>query len=267
MVSATAGNTHPDGMVVVLTFPHAGAAGLRAELTAHPSLGCTGGTGLLPLAYQAYMSWQRAEGRVDPAVSPLAARSVRGMMTALVMTILARAGKPRLCEVSVAPVHCADAFLKFFPRTRFLCMYRSCEDVIRATIDEHPPGAHANEFPAHPTDDLVALAEYWLVRSSALAEFEESHQESCLRVRYEDLATQREATLKDVFAFLGLATDEVAVSGPGEALVSGFGTGPTGELPHQAAPLPLDHIPPPLLAQANALLSRLGYSAWAPPVR
>lgn len=256
-MDAAAGSSHPDGMIVVLTFPHTGAGRLRAELSAHPSLSCTGGTGLLPLAYQAYLSWQLAEGRAGP-VSQLAARSVHGIMAGLVMTMLARTGKRRLCETSVAPVNCAEAFLKFFPETRFLCMYRLCEDVIRATIQEHPPGARANGFTDHPADDVVALTEYWLARSSALMAFEESHQESCLRVRYEDVATQRETTLKDVFAFLGLAADVVA--GTGEAFAAGIGTGLAGEPARPAVTLSLERIPSPLLAQANDLLSRLGYA-------
>lgn len=251
-------------MVVVLTYPHTGVGRLQPELAAHPSLSCTAGTGLLPLAYQGYLSWQRAEGRTDGAVSPLAARSVRAMMTGLITIMLARAGKPRLCEISVAPVYCADAFLEFFPGTKFLCLYRSCQDVIRATIDEHPADTHASGYSDHPADDLVALTQYWLARSSALAGFEENHQGTCLRVRYEDIVIQPKTTLKDVFAFLGLAIDEVPVSGTGEAFFLSFGTRLSAELPHQAAPLPLERIPAPLLAQANALLSRLGYAAMKP---
>jgi hypothetical protein len=44
---------------------------------------------------------------------------------------------------------------------------------------------------AHPASSAAALASYWAAHTTGQLEFEQHHPQSCLRVRTEDLITNR----------------------------------------------------------------------------
>jgi hypothetical protein len=104
---------------------------------------------------------------------------------------------------------------------------------------------------------VAALAAWWVGHAGPVLAFELAHPQSCLRVRYEDLAENPGQAERDVLGFLGL--DELVPSLP---KLPGDADGPvlTGaDAPGCGADLPAGQIPPPLLAQVNNLHARLGY--------
>lgn len=60
----------------------------------------------------------------------------------------------------------------------------------------------------HPDHDPVALVDRWLAQIDETEALARERPDDTMRVRYEELATRPEATLRRVCAFLGLAFDE-----------------------------------------------------------
>jgi hypothetical protein len=251
------GSTRQSDPVIVLASAHSGTSRLFSLLTHHPDLACTSGTGLLPLCEQVVATWRTIDGRAG-LPSPLAVASARALATSIITSVLAREGKRRWCEAAIANSQVAETFLRLYPGARFMCLYRACPGAIRAVLDASPWGiadpAFAPFIRAYPASTVAALAAHWVAHTGTLLAFERAHPEACLRVRYEDLAEARHETGERIRSFLGLA----GIRGqpmPGEASQSY----PPPENLSPEADLPVDLIPPMMLAQANDLLRELGY--------
>jgi hypothetical protein len=247
--------------VIVLTYPHVGGERVEQVLHAYPDLACTHGTGVLPLCEQAAATWQQTENSHGRALSSLAAASTRAMITSMITTLLARAGKRRWCEFCTAPPPVAQTFLILYPRTRFVCVHTACPAFIRAVLDASPWGldgpAFAPFIAAHPDSTVAALSAFWAVRTQLLIDFEDAHPEASLRVRYEDFTTGTGGVANDLATFLGLAPRQ-AEPEPGQSRGAGPGW-PGPERRDPAGPLPIGQIPGPLLDQVNHLLGKLSY--------
>jgi hypothetical protein len=246
--------------VIVLTYPHAGAARLRAMLAAHPDLGCTTGTGILPLCQQAADTWRAADG-TGVHLSALAAASTRALATGIVTAMVARLGGRRWCEFAAAPPSAAETFLQLYPQTRLLCLHRAWTEVVHAAVHASswgPSGPELAPFTAaHPDSAVTALTAYWLTRTEALIDFEHDHPDVSLRVRYEDLADSAEHA--HVFAFLGLPLPAPGIAGRPDP---DDGSQPSGARGHRD-PFPARQVPAQLLARAHDLMTRLGYPPLA----
>lgn len=254
-----------DGLspVIVLSYAHAGGARLQSMLSLHPELACTNATGVLAACDQAVAAWRRVDGRPGRPLSPLAATSVRGLAIAMISALTATAGKRRWCETAAAERSAAETFLALFPGTRFVCLHRACPDVIVATLAASRWGlsgaGYASYVTAHPASTVAALAAWWADHARPVLAFEEAHPQSCVRVRYEDLAADPAHTEGGILKFLGLD-----VRGPWLPELPGTANGngpqePHGVLPEPGANLPVAQIPGPLLAQVNDLHAQLGY--------
>jgi hypothetical protein len=247
--------------VIVLAPAYAGASTLRSLLEDQPDLACTSGTGLLPLCEQAMATWRNADGRQAGTPSSLASTTTRALATSVITSILAREGKRRWCEVAAANPQAAEAFLRLYPGTRFVCLYRACSGVVRAVLDASPWGitdpAFAPFTTKYPVNMAASLTAYWVAATGPLLTFEREHRESCLRVRFEDLDPGAPVEER-ITAFLGL---EDAVRRPVPATRDEPRLVPwSTEL---TADLPANLIPPALLTQANDLLKQLDY----PPMK
>jgi hypothetical protein len=247
--------------VIVLAPRYAGAGTLRSLLEGHPDLACTAGTGLLPLCEQAMVTWRNADGRPAGTPSSLASAATRALASSVIISILAREGKPRWCEVAAPNPKAAETFLRLYPGTRFLCLYRACPDVIRAALNASPWGLTdpvlASFTSSYPVSTVASLTAYWVTFTGPLLAFERQHPQSCLRVQFEDLARDRQAGER-IASFLGLA-EPIGRPIPGghdEPQPASLDTG-------LAADLPVHLIPPALLAQANDLLQQLDYPPMA----
>jgi hypothetical protein len=244
--------------VIVLTTEYSGADRLRSLLARLPGLACTSGTGVLPLCEQAVAVWRNADSRSGQP-SRLAAASTRALTDTIISAVLARTGKRRWCEFSYALPDIAQTFALLYPGTRFVCLYRSCGDFIRAVLDASPWGiadpAFAPFTRAYPAS-AAAVAAYWIAHTGSLLAFEESHPEAVLRLWYEDFAAHEQETALSVMSFFGIPS-----CGGDIALTPGGRDKPDTVLPPAKADLPAGVIPPLLLAQANSLLTQLGYPA------
>jgi hypothetical protein len=245
--------------VIVLAPAYSGASTLRSLLEGHPDLACTSATGLLSLCEQAVATWRNADGRRAGSPSALASAATRALAASIISSILAREGKPRWCEIAAASPQAAETFLRLYPGTRFLCLYRECRQVIRAVLDASPWGITDPIFASlavkFPANTVASLTAYWVATTGPLLAFEREHPNSCLRVRFEDLARGQQAN-EEITSFLGLA------AAVGQPSYGGHDQPPPGSPDTEpAADFPVSLIPPALLEQADDLLQQLGYPA------
>lgn len=247
--------------VIVLGYAFSGAAKLGQVLSGTPGLACTSGTGMLPMCHQAAAAWQQVDGRDGP-MSSLARASVRNLAGTMIGAILARTGGTRWCEISIASPATAETFLQLYPETTFLCVHRSCPDVIRDCVRANPwgvAGTSMAEFAAvFPGSSVAAVAAYWAECTDQLLRFESAHPAACHRIRYENLIDATDQQTQEIFALVGLmpAGNPVPALGPQHAASA------EGTLDVTETPIPAAHLPGPLVTRVNELQTQLGY----PPV-
>jgi hypothetical protein len=99
------------GPVIVLSYLYSQAGHVQHALAAGTTLVCTAGTGIVPLCMAAAQTWQRIErpnGHAGQVMSPLAASTIRGLVTVQLTALLAGAGGTRWCELATAPPGAAE---------------------------------------------------------------------------------------------------------------------------------------------------------------
>jgi hypothetical protein len=254
---------------IVLTYANAGGRRLQSLLESQPELTCTTSTGVLAACERAAAAWRQVERRPAKGLSPLAVKSIRVMATQMITAVTVRSGRPRWCEMAAPEPGAAEAFLQVFPGTRFVCLHRACPDLISAVLLASPWGLSGTEFApylgAYPGSTVAALAAWWTAHARPVLDFDRAHPGACLRLRYEDLAEDPDAALKSVRAFLGLGGPDILPSVSGDApggVPVPAGAGPADRKP--GADLPLDQLPPALLAEVNQLHAELGYPRLTP---
>jgi hypothetical protein len=248
----------------VLSYAYAGAERVQDALAEDNSLGCTSGTGIIPQCAAAAEAWRRIEGQQGTTMSRLAAAAIRGLVTAQIAAILARSGRRRWCELTTAAPGAAETFLQVFPDARFVCVHRSCLNVIGASVQANPWGLQGPSFRpfllAYPGNSVAALAASWVNSTEQLLGFERANQQATDRVRYEDVTTQPGQALAAVRAALGPGdtANDIPPAQPG------WLTEP-GDAPAEPdATVPTELIPQPLREHITHLHAELGYP---PPER
>ena len=193
-------------------------------------------------------------------MSRLAAAAIRGLVTGQLTVILASSGQTRWCELATAAPGAAEPFLQVFPDARFVCVHRSCLDVIRAGVQASPWGLQAQGLTpyllAYPGNSVAALAAYWATSAEQLIAFEEANRAGSpprpLRGRHR-APGQALATVRAVPS--GLATRARRRHAPLTALFHQSQTEPSEPL----AKVPDEMIPQPLRQRISRLHAQLGY--------
>jgi Sulfotransferase family len=251
------------GMIVILTYPHAGDQQLREVLSANQSVTCTYSTGLLPLCHSAMTTWRNVEAR-NAAPSQVAIKSVRSLVSTMLAVIRSGAGATRYCETAYAAPAVAESFLRVFADTTFICLHRSLLAVLSEAAAAYPWGLGGSPFwyysGSHPGNNLATIAEYWIAHTRELLDFEAAHPLSCVRLRHEDLHTYPPGNMAELFARLGLGADRISFpyspNDQQQAMTTSRGDGLD---PHLSLNPPLERVSPALLTQVNDLQGRLGY--------
>jgi hypothetical protein len=253
-----------DGPVVVLSYAYSGAPLVQERLAAGTELACTTATGIIPMCFLAAESWQRVEGRQGQAMSQLAATSVRNLVSMQLTVILAGSGRKRWCELAMVDEDAARRFVQVVPDAAFVCVHRSCPEMIRAGVASSPWGLYgqplASYLVSYPGNSVAALAAYWANSTEDLLSFEESNQPGTRRIRYEDLSGAGEGALPARRAWLQLDSNPGApVRGETDPSGPAHNSGSAGET--GAPEVPVEMIPPPLRQRINGLHAKLGYAA------
>jgi protein-tyrosine sulfotransferase len=247
--------------IIVLSYAHGGAGYLQQLLSRYGTLACTSGTGLLPLCEAAATAWEQVENRDGP-MSSLAINSIRAMTTGIITTALAGTGRRRWCEIAFAHPRCAEIFMRIHPSANFICLHRSCMEVVHAGVQANPWGLARSVFQpftvSYPGNAVAAIAAYWAATTESLLEFEQAHPDNCHRVRYEDLLCNPGQADAEISSFLSLGQSDLAM----QHLINDELPYSTEEdQPSVESLIPLDWIPSPLMRLVNQLMVRLGYQA------
>jgi hypothetical protein len=252
-----------NGPVIVLSYAYSGADRVQDALAADADLACTAGTGIIPQCAAIAETWLGVEARDGRAMSRLAAVTIRHLAAAQLTAILAGTGKARWCELSTTAPGTAEPFRQVFPGARFVCVHRSCLDVVRAGVQASRWGVQGQGLlpyvASYPGNNVAALAAYWAASAEQLLAFEEASPEVAHRVRYEDVTAGPGEALATIRAALRLESspeDDVRPSPPDQA-------GPEATPPGPEAKVPAEMIPEPLRQRIARLHAQLGY----PPPR
>jgi Sulfotransferase family len=254
--------SRPSGPVILLSYPHSGAARVQAMLAAGTGLACTSRTGIVPLCAAAAETWRRVDDRDGLGMSELAITATRGMLAVQITMILTAAGKSRWCELATTDPIAARSFAQVFPDAAFVCVHRGCLEVIRDWIAASPWGLHSQGLApyllSYPGNSVAALAAHWADFTEALLAFEEANAQIARRIRYENATAEPGRVLTGLLAWLGV--DDGREVSPPEQLPS---ADPRGEgLPALDAEVPAGLIPLQLRQRIIGLHTKLGY---APP--
>lgn len=251
-----AGDGRPGDPVIILSYQHSGAASVQETLSADDRLACTSATGILPLCEAAARAWRRVDD--SEVLSGLAISSIRAMVRAQISVILAARGKRRWCELATSPPSAASDFREVFPGTRFVCVHRSCTEVIADCVRARPWGpamfpGMARFSAAYPGNFVAAIAAFWAASTEGLLTFEAAGGPAVCRVRYEDVVTGPGRALAGACEVLGLDLT-LADPGPAADSIDRFTPGQ----------VPPDMIPAQLRERVDRLHAQLGYDPEPP---
>src|SRR5262249_32449946 len=141
-------------------------------------------------------------------MSRLAATTIRGLVSAQVTAILAELGRTRWCEVATGDPGAVKSFREVFPHALFVCVHRSCPDMIAAGVAGRPwggAGPGGGQYRAfYPGNNVAALAAYWADATTELLAFEDSNSQIACRLRYEDATVENSQALATLRQWLRL---------------------------------------------------------------
>ncbi|WP_323747838.1 sulfotransferase family protein [Catenulispora rubra] len=272
------------GPVFVLCSARSGSTLLRFILDSHPALTCPPEVGPGRTCASLLQLIDTLAGRADSerkneaessTVSTIdrgAAETIRRVIDGQYGDYARRHGKGRWCDKSLDNAAFGSLLAQVFPDAKFICLYRQCMDVIDSGLEASPWGLSSFGFAPHaaefPGNSVAAIGHYWLFTTQTIREFEESHRERCMRVRYEDLVSDPELIANSVFNFLG----ESPISGIADLCLNtehdSHGAGDqkiwfTDKISTASVGrgerVPVMAIPPPLLDGINLVLTDLGY--------
>jgi len=249
----------PTAPVIILSYPYSGAHLVQRILTRQSDLAPTEGTGIVPMCEAVATIWNYIEGRPDAALSPLAVKSIRVLVTTQLTVALASAGQRRWCELAIAAPSAAQTFLQIFPASRCVCVHRACTDVISTAITAQPWGlagsAMSRYTVSYPGNSVAAAAAYWASATEQLLAFEAANPQAAVRVRYEDVVADAEHALESVRTFLCLDRQIR------HELPPGFAEPAAGDAGSGFPQVPLKMIPAELRKRIELLHERLSYPA------
>jgi hypothetical protein len=245
-----------DEPLVVLSYAYSGLTRLRRLIEDVPALDWIS-TDLVRACDQVAGNWRDVEERGD-GFSRMAQTSIRQMFSSMVMTRLAASGAVRYCFASDGSAQMAQRFAVLFPKAKFLCLHRTLLDVTYTAVQANPWGLNGSPCtrftPPYPGNSVAAAAAYWVRQTEQLLAVERLHPDRVLRVKYEELDASPADTANAVSALLG-------VTGTRGAWPTAGVTGSAASTPVGCgAAVPVDRIPPSLVAEVNGLLAQLGYA-------
>ena len=280
-------STRPDPLFVMCEA-RSGLTLLRFLLDAHPDVACPSETNLPGLCHEMVNAWSlmtghRAPGRQPPAQLPVLPDEVlngmRASMDPMISAYLGRVNRTWFCDKSLGSATHAKLMLQLYPNTKFVCLYRHPMDVIASAMEACPWGLVGYGFDpyiaATPGNSVLALARFWLEHTAQIMSVEEDFPDQCLRVRYEDLVSEPDQIMSEVFSHLGIPpVPDIASrcfrSEPENLGAADYKIWHTNKITSDSVgrgwKIPAGLITAPIIDASNELAGRLGYIPVDPDV-
>ena len=114
-------------------------------------------------------------------------------------------GKPRWADKTPNYVNCLSELWDLFgPEARFVLIVRHGMDTAYSLADPGRRYRALAPFVEEAGGDVpLAAGRFWRDQNQRIEAFRDAHPEACIRIRYEDLTTDPEGTLRPVFDFVG----------------------------------------------------------------
>jgi len=254
--------------IFILCTARSGSTLLRYILDTHPDVFAPAEMHLGRLCHVLERVFLGIAGPDAPGV----AADIRRHVDAIMDNHTRRHNKQVWCEKSVRTVDYLEIVHRLYPEARYICLYRSCLDVVRSSLEVSAYGFDGYGFDeyvrASVGNTVDALIDYWHDKVSVIRNFELAHPAQSVAVTYEALVLDTERTVSALFDFLQLRwTPELTaaifstphVRGPGDgkilhdtAIAPRVGGG---------ASIPLARISADRLRTMNDLMRELGYPA------
>jgi hypothetical protein len=273
-------SARPDPLFVMCEA-RSGSTLLRFLLGAHPDVACPSETNLPALCHEMVNVWSLmtghpAPGRLLPSQHPVLPDEVlnglRASIDLMMSAHLERVGKTWFCDKSLGSAMHANLLLQLYPNTKFVCLYRHPMDVIASALEACPWGLAGYGFDpyiaATPGNSILALARFWLERIAQIMSVEEDFPDQCLRVRYEDLVSDPDQVMSEVFKHLRIPpVPDIASrcfrSEPENLGAADYKIWYTNKITSDSVgrgwKIPANLITPPIIEGINELSERLGY--------
>jgi len=114
------------------------------------------------------------------------------------------AGKTRWCEKTPLNAYHIAFIHAVFPDARYICLHRQPLDAIRSTIQSGLMEQSIATWKYSDRDILNMVTERWCEWTERILAFEKVHAASCLRIKYEELVGNTDATIDKVLTFADL---------------------------------------------------------------
>jgi len=149
----------------------------------------------------------RLELEEDAQLDPRVVAEVREVLDSMMTRYTYARGKRGWCDKSPHNTRYIRVISKTFPDARYLCLHRHCLDVVQSSLETYPHGFEPVEFAEwaarYPSNFVEALSLAWCEATEALLRHEARFPDRTMRLRYEKLTSEPEATTESVIKFLG----------------------------------------------------------------
>lgn len=188
---------------------------MRVILDSHPQIACGPELKVIPRVCQ---MWEEFQTAFLPTLKEysLKRRDINALFRQLVLGLLEKyqeqSGKARIAEKSPNNVFYFDHLHFLFPDSPLLHIIRDGRDVVCSLLQmdwRNPKTGQRLEY----TQDAGKAAQYWgrAIQAGRAARQKPSLAGRYLEVRYEELVSKPEETLRPVFEFLGEPWDPVVL--------------------------------------------------------
>jgi hypothetical protein len=191
--------------IFIIGCQRSGTSLLRRIVDAHPAIACPPESKfLMPLTdvLRDEQSLRGLDSMGFDRVEVVAA--LREMASAFFAGYARARGKPRWADKTPNYVDCLSELAELFGDARFLLIVRDGLDVAFSLSEGRYRFPALERHIAEAGGDApVAAGRFWAEQNDKIERFRAANPASCLRVRYEELTSEPEVTLRQVFEFVG----------------------------------------------------------------